>query len=47
MCKELPVILVKKVVDPKIIIGKMEGQGGGDPQGVADPPPHKKGYIHM
>jgi hypothetical protein len=39
MCKELPVILVNKVVDPKRIIGKKEGQGGGEAQGVADPPP--------
>jgi hypothetical protein len=37
MCKELPVILVNKVVGPKRIIGKMEGQGGGEAQGVADP----------
>jgi hypothetical protein len=27
MCKEMPVILVDKVVDKKRIIGKMEGQG--------------------
>jgi hypothetical protein len=38
MRKELPVILVNKVVDLKRIIGKMEGQGGGEAQGVADPP---------
>jgi hypothetical protein len=30
MCKELPVILVNKVVDPKRIIEKMEG--GGPPK---------------
>jgi hypothetical protein len=36
MCKELPVFLVNKVVDPKRIIKKMEGQGGGEAQGVAD-----------
>jgi hypothetical protein len=35
MCKEMPVIPVNKVVDPKRIIGKMEGQGGGEAQGVA------------
>jgi hypothetical protein len=29
MCKEMPVIPVNKVVDPKIIIEKLEGQGGG------------------
>jgi hypothetical protein len=39
MCKELLVIPVKKVVDPKRIIEKMEGRGGGEAQGVADPPP--------
>jgi hypothetical protein len=37
MCKELPVIPDNKVVDPKRIIGKMEGQGRGESQGVADP----------
>jgi hypothetical protein len=26
MCKEMPVIPVSKVVDPKRIIGKMEGR---------------------
>jgi hypothetical protein len=30
MCKELPVIPVNKVVDPKRIIRKMEGRGGGE-----------------
>jgi hypothetical protein len=38
MCKELPVIPVNKVGDPKTIIEKMEGPGGGEAQGVADPP---------
>jgi hypothetical protein len=33
MCKEWPVLPVNKVVDPKRIIGKMEGQGGGEAQG--------------
>jgi hypothetical protein len=38
MCKEMPVIRVNKVVDPKRIIGKkMEGRGGGEAKGVADP----------
>jgi hypothetical protein len=37
MRKELPVIMVNKVVDPKRIIGKMQGRGGGEAQGVADP----------
>jgi hypothetical protein len=37
MCKEMPVIPVNKMVDPKRIIGKMEGRGGGEAQGVADP----------
>jgi hypothetical protein len=39
MCKEMPVIPVNKVVDPKRIIGKMPGRGGGgEAQGVTDPP---------
>jgi hypothetical protein len=33
MSKEIPVIPVNKVVDPKRIIGKMVGEA----QGVADP----------
>jgi hypothetical protein len=37
MSKEMPVIPVNKVVDSKRIIGKMEGLGGGEAQGVADP----------
>jgi hypothetical protein len=37
MCKEMPVILVNRVVDKKRIIGKLEGQGGVEAQGVADP----------
>jgi hypothetical protein len=39
MCKEMPVILVDRVVDKKRIIGKMEGQGGGGGEAhrVADP----------
>jgi hypothetical protein len=37
MCKEMPVIPVYKVVEPKRIIRKMEGRGGGKAQGVADP----------
>jgi hypothetical protein len=38
MCKEMPVIPVNKVVDTKRIIGKkLEGRGGGEAQGVADP----------
>jgi hypothetical protein len=41
MCKELQVIPVNMVVDPKRIIGKMEGQGGGKAQGVAD----QKKYV--
>jgi hypothetical protein len=42
MWKELPVILVNKVVNPKRIIGKMEGRGGGEAQGVPDPKKRKK-----
>jgi hypothetical protein len=45
MCKEMLVIPVNKVVDPKRrIIGKMEGQGGGEAQGVADPKKQKQTY---
>jgi hypothetical protein len=36
MCKDLPVIPVNRVVHKKRIIGKMEGQGGRDAQGVAE-----------
>jgi hypothetical protein len=43
MCKEMPVILVNKVVDTKRIIGKIKGQGEGEAQGVTTtPPPQKK-----
>jgi hypothetical protein len=38
--KHVPVIPVNRVVHRKRIIGKMEGQGGGEAQGVADPHPH-------
>jgi hypothetical protein len=41
MCTEMLVIPVYRVVNKKIINVKMEGQGGGDAQGVAD----KKNYI--
>jgi hypothetical protein len=37
MCKEMPVIPVKRVVDNKRIIGKMESPEGGERQRVADP----------
>jgi hypothetical protein len=40
----MPVIPVNKVVDPKRIIGKMEGRGGGEAQGDADP--KKNGQVH-
>jgi hypothetical protein len=42
MCKEMQIIPVNRVVDPKRTIEKMEGQGEGEAQGVADPPPKKK-----
>jgi hypothetical protein len=32
MCKEMMVTLVNRVVDPKRIIGKMEGRGGEEAQ---------------
>jgi hypothetical protein len=34
----MPVVPVSRVVDKKRMIGKMEGRGGGEEQGVADPP---------
>jgi hypothetical protein len=37
MCKEMLVISVDRVVDKKRIIVKMECQGGGEAQWVADP----------
>jgi hypothetical protein len=38
MCKEMPVIPVNRVVDPKKKKWeKLEGRGGGEAQGVADP----------
>jgi hypothetical protein len=43
VCKEVPVIPVNRAVDPKKNNReKMEGRGGGEAQGVADPPPPKK-----
>jgi hypothetical protein len=36
MCKELPAIPVNMVMDPNNQ-KKMEGRGGGEAQGVADP----------
>jgi hypothetical protein len=45
MCKEMPVIPVNKVLDPKKNNGgKMEGREGGEAQGVADPP---KNYVRQ
>jgi hypothetical protein len=44
MCKEMLVIPVNKVVDQKESSEKMEGQGGGKAQGVADP---KKGCARF
>jgi hypothetical protein len=45
MCKEMLVIPINRVVDPKRIIGKMEGQGGEEAQGVAYPPPPPKTML--
>jgi hypothetical protein len=45
MRKEMPVILVDRVVDKKRIIGKMESQGEGEAQGVADQKIHIYIYI--
>jgi hypothetical protein len=36
MCKEMMVILVERVVDKKRIFRKVDGQGGGEAQGVSD-----------
>jgi hypothetical protein len=48
MCKEMPVIPVNKVVNPKRVIGtKMEGQGGGEAQGVADPQKTFLNYFYL
>jgi hypothetical protein len=38
----MAVILVNRVMDKKRIIRKMEGRGGGEAQGVADPLPLQK-----
>jgi hypothetical protein len=38
MCKEIPAIPVNRVVDKNRIIGKMEGQVGGEAQGVTGHP---------
>jgi hypothetical protein len=37
MCKEMPVISVERVVEKQSIMGKMEGRGGREAQGVSDP----------
>jgi hypothetical protein len=37
MGKEMPVILVNRMANKKIIIGKLDGQGGGEAEGVTDP----------
>jgi hypothetical protein len=46
-CKEMPVIPVNRVVDKEILIRKMEGQQGGEEQGVADRPPPPKKKVTM
>jgi hypothetical protein len=35
MHKEMPVIQVNKVVNPKRMLRRIEGRGGGEAQGVA------------
>jgi hypothetical protein len=47
MCKEMPVIPVKKVVDLKRMIRKMEGPGGGEAQGVADSPKNRSQLSNL
>jgi hypothetical protein len=45
MCKELPVILVNKVVDPKRIIGKKwRAKEEESHKGALPPPPKKKNH---
>jgi hypothetical protein len=47
MCKEMPVILVNKVVDNKELSVKMEGRGGGgEAQEVADPKRKKESQAN-
>jgi hypothetical protein len=41
----MPVITVNRVVDTKRIIGKMEGRGGGEAQGVANPKREVNGIL--
>jgi aminopeptidase C len=41
MSKEMPAIPVNRVVDKKRMVRKMEGQGGGEAHGVADPKTNK------
>jgi hypothetical protein len=43
----MPVIPVNRVEDKKRIIGKMEGQGGGEAQGVADPKNAQASFYNM
>jgi hypothetical protein len=45
MCKEMPVIPVNRAVDPKRIIRKMEGLGGGEAQVDADPKKNDNCYL--
>jgi hypothetical protein len=48
MCKELPVILVNKVVDPKRIIGKQwRAKEEERHKGLLTPPPPKKKHLKV
>jgi hypothetical protein len=47
MCKELPVILVNRVVNPKRIIGKNGGPRRRRGTRGCCPPPKKKIYIYV
>jgi hypothetical protein len=47
MCKEMPVIPVGRGVDPKRIMEKIEGRGGGEAQGVADPQKTKTKHKNL
>jgi hypothetical protein len=45
ICKKMPVIPFNRVVDTKRIIRKMEGRGGGEAQGFADPQKNSLGIL--
>jgi hypothetical protein len=46
MYKEMPVSLVNRVEDRKRVLEKLEGQGVGEAQGVADTPKKSQFFNH-